>query len=223
MSCSKSRPKSSCAASGTAGSRLGDDAAVAVWGRCFVGSRSGATLGSLSLTCRMVSDSRRISVSTGCDSSVRAALTRAKPLVFGNRLPRLVTARRITPGVPGAAPDPSSPLSFPLERFNPSVPRARLSRLLRVALFQPKYPPPADSILRIGGGECARGEAIELYPLLLALLECFLDLLVPLPWSRERRIVFMRLCAAGEKVGPLVQVEPPGVKGPLNGVDAVGF
>lgn len=78
-------------------------------------------------------------------------------------------------------------------------------------------------MLRIGGGECARGEAMELYPLLLALLECFRDLLVPLLWRRDRRIVFMRLCAAGEKALPLVQVEPPGVKGPLKGVDAVGF
>lgn len=74
----------------------------------------------------------------------------------------------------------------------------------------------------MGGGDVALGDAIELYPLLLALLECFLGL-VDLLWRRERRIVFMRLCAAGEKALPLVQVEPPGVSGPLNGVEAVGF
>lgn len=103
------------------------------------------------------------------------------------------------------------------------MPSARLSRRLLVALFQLKYPPLADSILRIGGGEVARGDAMELYPLLLALLECFLTLLGFLLWSRERRIVFIRLCAAGEKALPLVQVEPPGVSGPLKGVEADGF
>ena len=162
ISLSKSRPKSSCAASGTAGSRFGEDAAVAVCGRGLVRSKSAATLGSRSRTCLMVSDSLLISVSTGIDSSVSAARTRAKPLVFGNRLPRLVTTRLITPGVVGAAPDPSSPLSLPLERWGPSVPRARLSRRLLAALFQPKYPPLADSILRIGGGEVALGDAMEL-------------------------------------------------------------
>jgi hypothetical protein len=78
-------------------------------------------------------------------------------------------------------------------------------------------------MLRIGGGEVARGDAIELYPLLLALLECLRALLGVLLWRRERRIVFIRLCAAGEKALPLVHVDPPGVNGPLNGVDAVGF
>ena len=62
----------------------------------------------------------------------------------------------------GATPDPSSPLSLPLERWGPSVPSARLSRRLLVALFQLKYPPLADSILRIGGGEVALGDAMEL-------------------------------------------------------------
>ena len=162
MSPSKSRPKSSCAASGTAGSRFGEDAAVAVCGRGLVRSKSAATLGSRSRTCLMVSDSRLISVSTGIDSSVSAARTRAKPLVFGNRLPRLVTTRLITPGVVGAAPDPSSPLSLPLERWGPSVPSARLSRRPLAARFQLKYPPLAGSILRIGGGDVARGDAIEL-------------------------------------------------------------
>jgi len=36
-------------------------------------------------------------------------------------------------------------------------------------------------------------------------------------------MVFIRLCAAGEKALPLVQVDPPGVSGPLKGVEALGF
>jgi len=126
----------------------------------------------------MVSLSRRISVSTGAASSIRAARILAKPFVLGRRLPRLVTGLRTTPGVPGVI-DASSPLSFPLLRCNPSVPNARLS-LLRFAAFaaQGKYPAlPAcigtGSILLIGGGDVVRGEASELYPLPLALLELF--------------------------------------------------
>jgi hypothetical protein len=42
------------------------------------------------------------------------------------------------------------------------VPRARLSLLLLAALFQPKYPPPPGSILRMGGGDVVLGDAIEL-------------------------------------------------------------
>jgi hypothetical protein len=66
-------------------------------------------------------------------------------------------------------------------------------------VVQLKYPPFAvDSILRNGGGEVVRGEAIELYPLPLALLELFLVLL-PFFCSLVLRIVFISEAWAGEK------------------------
>ena len=136
----------------------------------------------------------------GAASSISAARMRAKPFVFGKRFcRRAATGRLMTPGVDGVvllAGDASSPLSLPLERCRPSVPRAKLSRLLRAAVAQLKYPAlpfvfVVDSILRIGGGDVVRGEAMLLYPLPLALLELFLFRLVFLLCSLVFRIVFM--------------------------------
>ena len=216
---------SSCALSCTAGKRLGLDAAVAVPGRSR--SRS-ATLLSRSRTWRIVSLSRRISVSIGAASSARAARMRAKPFVLGKRLPRLVTGRRTTPGVLGAVSDASSPLSFPLLKCNPSVPSARLSlRLLAAALdCQVKYPPLPlpPSMLLIGGGLVVLGEASELYPLLLALLLLFLLLLLPPPPPVLCNLllpsVLINEFCAGEKLTPVPHVgtAAPGVCGPPNGV-----
>lgn len=149
---------------------------------------------------------------------------RAKPLVLGRRLPRRVTARRTTPGVEGAVPDASSPLSLPLDRFRPSVPIARLSLLVCEALDHGKYPPPAaGSMLRIGGGDPALGDAMELYPLLLALLEFFLLFLAFLLCNRVRLIVFIKLCAAGDEAVPPPHGPVAVVKEGAKGVGALGF
>ena len=51
-------------------------------------------------------------------------------------------------------------------------------------------------MLLIGGGDVVRGDAIELYPLLLALLELFL-LLLPVFCNLVLRIVFMSEACAG--------------------------
>lgn len=116
--------------------------------------------------------------------------------------------------------DPSSPLSLPLDVFNASVPSARLSLLLLATAAQLKYPP--FSILRIGGGEPARGEAMELYPLLLALLDPF-RLFLPLLWTFDLRIAFMSEACAGENVAAVAHMEL-GVVGMPNGVVALlGF
>ena len=53
-----------------------------------------------------------------------------------------------------------------------------------------------------GGGEVVRGETIELYPLVLALLELFL-LLFPILFNRVLRIVFINEAWAGEKLLPV--------------------
>lgn len=85
-------------------------------------------------------------------------------------------------------------------------------------------------MLRKGGGDAVRGDAIELYPLPLALLELFL-LLLPVLRNRVRRMVFIKDACAGEKWLPAPQVAPAalavpplGVEGGLNGVAAeLGF
>jgi hypothetical protein len=78
-------------------------------------------------------------------------------------------------------------------------------------------------MLRIGGGDVVRGEASELYPLLLALLELFL-LFRPFFCNLVRRIVFISEAWAGEKALPVPHVAlPPGVSGPVKGVGALGF
>jgi hypothetical protein len=55
----------------------------------------------------------------------------------------------------------------------------------------------------MGGGETLRGEAIELYPLPLALLELFLLRLPVLCTLVVRLMVFIRDVCAGEKCVPL--------------------
>lgn len=53
-------------------------------------------------------------------------------------------------------------------------------------------------MLRNGGGDVARGEAIELYPLPLALLELF-RLRFPFFCNLDLRMVFISEACAGEK------------------------
>lgn len=77
-------------------------------------------------------------------------------------------------------------------------------------------------MLRMGGGDPARGEAIELYPLLLALLEFFLLFLPLLFCNRDRLMVFIKLCAAGDEAVPPPHA-PVAVKEGAKGVGALGF
>jgi len=77
-------------------------------------------------------------------------------------------------------------------------------------------------MLRIGGGDAARGEFIELYPLLLALLEFFLLFLPFLFCSRVRLIVFIKLCAAGDEAVPPPH-GPVAVNDGAKGVGALGL
>ena len=79
-------------------------------------------------------------------------------------------------------------------------------------------------MLRRGGGEVARGELTELYPLPLALLELFL-LLRPGFCSLDLLMVFIKLVCAGEKWLPVPQVVlPPGViGGAWKGVGMLGL
>lgn len=74
-----------------------------------------------------------------------------------------------------------------------------------------------------GGGDVVRGDASELYPLLLALLELF-RLLRLVFCNLVLRMVFMSDCCAGEKWLPFPHAPlPPGVIGGLKGVGAFGF
>jgi hypothetical protein len=84
---SSGTPSSAPSSPGTVGNRDGDDCAV----------REGSSDGSsLSLTCRMISASRRNSLSTGAASSQSSALIRPNCLDFGCFCQRLVDNIRWT-------------------------------------------------------------------------------------------------------------------------------
>lgn len=138
---------------------------------------------------------------------------RAKPLVFGNRLPRRVTALRITPLGP-SLPGPSMSefecpavallllLSSLSERWRSFVPKLRLSRLDWTCCLVspvPKYPLPAFSTLFRTPGDNGPGEGLELF--MLTLLE--LCWLFPLRIRALLKLIkfgwkLMRLACAGE-------------------------
>jgi len=142
---SSGTPPSGPSRSGAEGSRLGDDCAVT----------EGPS--SASRTCRIISASRRTSLSTGADSSKSSALMRPNCRDFGYEsqhcnmsriqirvltsiFPLLTTGRLTTPGVCGKAAA-SSPLSLPDEIWRSLAKSERLSRrepALRIAASRAK-------------------------------------------------------------------------------------